>query len=319
VAAVRELAELGVSAIVGPVGTVEEAAKEAQDRGIPIITLTGRDDIRRTGDCVFRNFLTGKMQVDALANYAMDRLGLRRFAIFYPDEAYGKDMVRLFRDRVGAKGGNIVGAISYSPKTQDYKSQIRKLTGQSGPTREDGDDDGESGYIEDDDLPVHGGKAPRPVIDFDAVFIPDEGEKIAMILPQMARCGIRNVCFLGTNLWHTPRLIEKSGRFLQKTILTEGFFPQSKDPVVQDFVSAYKTAYSGTPGFLEAVTYDSAMIVMDAIRRGASSHKNLRDNLLAMKKFKGVTGITSFDVSGDAIKTVYLLKADDKGFGEIRH
>src|SRR3989339_169785 len=108
-AAVEKLARAGVTCILGPLGSQEafEAAKEAQRLKIPILTLTQREGITEVGDHVFRNFLTAAMQVRTVVQYAQAELGLRRFAILYPDDPYGQEMARLFREEVRRKGGEI--------------------------------------------------------------------------------------------------------------------------------------------------------------------------------------------------------------------
>jgi len=81
VLAVRELFYENVAAIIGPVITAEAAALEAQDKGIPIITLTQKDNITSIGDFVFRNFFTPAAQVKTLVSYAVKELNLNSFAI----------------------------------------------------------------------------------------------------------------------------------------------------------------------------------------------------------------------------------------------
>mgnify|MGYP000287749782 CR=1 FL=1 len=55
-----------------------------QQMGIPIITLTQKDNIPEIGDKVFRNFITPKMQVQTLSSFSVESLGLFRFAILSP-------------------------------------------------------------------------------------------------------------------------------------------------------------------------------------------------------------------------------------------
>ena len=58
-----------VAAIIGPLvsSTAVEAARDAQQRSIPIVTLTQKDGITGTGDFVFRKFLTPSAQAAAVA------------------------------------------------------------------------------------------------------------------------------------------------------------------------------------------------------------------------------------------------------------
>jgi len=62
VAALEELYQEQVAAILGPIVTSGIAAREAQRMGIPIMTLTQKDEIPEIGDKVFRNFSMAVLQ-----------------------------------------------------------------------------------------------------------------------------------------------------------------------------------------------------------------------------------------------------------------
>ena len=91
---------------------------------VVIALLTQKDNIVDTGDFVFRNFLTPRMQVKAIIAYAVEELGLKRFAILYPDERYGITFMNLFWDEVIAYGGSVVGAESYRLVQTDFIDPI---------------------------------------------------------------------------------------------------------------------------------------------------------------------------------------------------
>ncbi|MBW1725604.1 MAG: ABC transporter substrate-binding protein, partial [Deltaproteobacteria bacterium] len=76
--AVKELYDENVAAIIGPFITAESAATVAQNKGIPIITLTQKDNITRIGDYVFRNFFTPGKQVETLVSFVVDALGVKK-------------------------------------------------------------------------------------------------------------------------------------------------------------------------------------------------------------------------------------------------
>lgn len=315
-AAVRELAELGVAVIVGPIGTVEVAAEEAQLRGVPIITLTGKEDITSIGDYVFRNFLTRKMQVKSVVSHAFEVLGLNNFAILYPDEKYGQDFMNMFWDEVNTYNGDVVGVESYKPGSTDFATPIRKLIGMYYKQAKDPvDTDGniESGVESKEENE----KRKSPVVDFDAVFIPDSSSEIGLILPQLAFYDVGDVYLIGTNLWHTEELISRAGKNASHAVIPDAFFAGSSEPEVQQFVRDYREVFEETPGFIEAISYDSANIVFDIIKRGGVENAGaFRDKLFEVADYKGVTGSTSFDDSGDTWKQLYLMKVRGRRFVE---
>ena len=306
--AVKELAEGHVAAIIGPIGTVDEAARSAQEFKIPIITLTQKDGTTAIGDYVFRNFLTPQMQVNALVSYAVGTLGLKRFAILYPAENYGYTHMKLFRDAVTAAGGSITGAEAYQPGQTDFAAAIKKLAPHAGaassPAPVAGNENGFSG----------GGTG---LSDFDAIFIPDSPEKAGLIIPQLAYYDVKDVVLLGTNLWHSDKLIQMAKENIHNAIIPEGFFDKSASGHVRQFVSGFTAAYGNTPGFIEAVSYDTAVLLFElATRSDIRDGEDIRRELLAMPPFEGVTGKTVFDQNREAVKDIYILKIFQGGFQE---
>jgi len=300
--AVRELAELGVAAIIGPVGPAEDAAKEAQLRGIPIITLTGKEGITSLGDSVFRHFLTQTMQVKSVTEYAFNTLELRRFAVLYPDEPYGRDMMKLFTSEVKRRNGVVVAAESYAPKTTDFGKQIKKIIGVSGKKEIAHDPNKEW---------------PETMVGIDGVFIPDTAETVGLILPQLRFYDVNDVILLGTNLWHSDKLVSMAGKYLPQAVIPEGFFAESEEPQVARFVERFMEAYNSKPGFVEAIAYDTALMAFHVIAQKPASYSDFKRMLVDLQSVRGVTGITSFTETGEAEKMLYLLRGNPDGFVEI--
>ncbi len=313
--AVRELSELGVAAIIGPVGTVVEAAEEAQLRGIPIITFTGKDDIAETGDYVFRHFLSRKMQVQSIVSYSFEVLGINNFAVLYPDEKYGQDFMNIFWDEINKYNGDIVGIESYPPGSTDFAKQIRKLTGMHYKYAPDPVDEDTANDPTAEAVPEM-----KPVVDFDALFIPDTSSQVGLILPQLSFYDVGDIFLLGTNLWNAPELLERAPKEAESAIIPDGFFAGSSELEVQSFVTGFRNAFDEDPGFIEAVAYDSAMMIFDVMKNGnVTTPAEFRDKLFEMNDFKGVTGITGFDASGNAWKELFLLNVKNKEFVERAH
>ncbi len=342
VLAVKELFEENVAAIIGPVLTAEPAALEAQDKGIPIITLTQKDNITFIGDYVFRNFFTPVMQVKTLVSYAVEELMLNSFAILYPDENYGKTFMNLFWDEVIAYGGKVVGVESYNSTHTDFSDPIKKLVGLYYEVPEDLKDAGvEAGdmennnlmvwdgtdtlylyaYEDDEDIAQEKGEKPEAIVDFDAIFIPDAPKKAGLIIPQLAFNDVKDTYLLGTNLWHSDSLIEMTRKYAQGAIMSDGFFPESSSEHVIDFVGTFYKTFNKKPEFIEAVAYDTAMILFQMVSRSNIRFRSvLKSELKKLTDFQGVTGLTSFGNDGDVKKKLYLLQIKGKSFVELeRH
>lgn len=377
-AAVNELYAAQVAAIVGPIVTARPAAEESQKNGIPIITLTGKTGVPEVGDYVFRNFITPRMQINSLISYTRHTRGLKRFAILYPDEKYGRTLMNFFWDAAIENDAIIVGAEAYASQATDFGDPIEKLVGlyyelpehvkllldqreaelaeaeaDSAPSEsldqkfaemakewladnierelfetgvaqagEVGDSYDGSDLMEEEngegdfEEPVE--EEPKPIVDFEAIFIPDAPSKAGLIIPQLAFYDVENVVLLGTNLWHSSNLIKMAKGYVQGAIVPDGFFVDSQLPHVQAFVRAFESIYNQPPGFIEAVSYDSALMLFELVNQPEILFRSaLRDGIATIEKYPGVTGKTSFDEQGDAKKELFLLEIKKDRFQSI--
>ena len=329
VKAVEEVIQAKVAAIIGPLVSAELAAEMAQKNGIPIITFTQKEKITDIGDRVFRNFLTPEMQVKRIASYAVEVLGAKDFVILYPAEKYGDTFMNIFWDEVINHGGRIVGAEAYDPKHTDFAEPIKKLIGLYYDTPSDLMDvvrppkEEETVEEEQEEKPWRDRgqreeEGPEPIIDFDAIFIPDAPTKAGLIVPQLAFYDIENVYLLGTNLWHSAKLIEMAKDYVQGAIMPDGFFPDSQNRQVREFVDLFEQTYATTPGVIEATTYDTSMMLFQILNRSdIVSRTAIREELLNIRDYPGVTGLTSFDQNGEAQKELSLLRIEGDGFIEL--
>ncbi len=316
--ALRELAQEGVSAVIGPMVHAEAVVHEAQAMGMPIIAITQKGGVVGAGDYVFRNFITPAAQVRSLISHAVNRLGVGQAVILYPDEPYGRTFMGLFRDEFQARGGEILTTVAYSPSAVDFSAPIKKLLRysqkipkESRSDRPDSRTGSRRNRIEERDYDL--------VFDFQAVFIPDEPGKAGMLVPQLAYHDIRDVYLLGTNLWHSEALIQYAGPYVQGAIMPDAFLADSDEPVVRRFVSAFEQTFQGRPGSIEAMAYDTAMMLFDVVSRpGVRFRSDVAAALHASEGFPGVAGFTRFLPNGDCDKELRILEVRGKRFVELK-
>jgi len=328
VSGVEELANKEkVLAIVGPLASKPAlaAAKKAQEIGIPIITLTQKQGITTEGDMVFRNFLTPAKEIERLLDKAIDEMDLRKFAIIYPDNPYGRFFMDLFWKKAEEMGGTITAVESYKPDETDFAVEIKKMVGLYYPRPEwvvkkleemkqleQEDEAGETG-----DEPKQE-EEPEPIVDFDAVFIPDNPEQVALIAPQFPFHNIFGVRLLGTSLWQSPELIETARNYVQGAIFPSGFFSKSDSPMVREFVALYKENFEFEPGILAASGYDTIMLLKHLIDTDEiKTKKDFQERLLQYDDYYGVTGRIAFDDEGEVEKEPVLLTISGKHFDTL--
>ena len=96
-------------------------------------------------------------------------------------------------------------------------------------------------------------------------------------------------------------------------------FSQADITEVLDFVKMFKEVFAASPRFLEAQSYDAASILFQWVNRSeVRGRRTLKMALMNVKDFPGVTGLTSFDETGDVNKQIYLLEIRGRDFEQIR-
>ena len=308
VAAVKELADAGVAAIIGPVATADIAAQEAQKHGIPIITLTQKPDITQIGDRVFRNFMTYEAQANAIASFAIQKLGLHRFGVLYPDEPYGINFKTLFQDKIAAAGGEIVLAESYNSTQTDFRDILKSFTSSRN-----------TGTSASQNIPSATGTdaSANSGAGIEALFIPEAPSKLSVIAPQLPLANLQSVVLLGTNLWHSSKLMHMAGPSLQGAIVPDGFFVDSISDNVQQFVRSFRDAFTEAPDYIEAVSYDTAMMMFQIVSNPDMQFRSsIVTALLDPAGYHGVTGDFRFDKNREVEKKLYLLQIKGDRFVE---
>ena len=106
------------------------------------------------------------------------------------------------------------------------------------------------------------------------------------------------VPFLGTNGWNSPDFARTADSSIDGAVFVDGFFVDSPNPAVQDFVERYKKRFQVSPTLFAMQGYDAAKLVIDAVRKGASSGEAVHDQLLAQPDLSSLTGPAAFGPDG---------------------
>lgn len=324
-----------VVGVVGPLlaGVSQACAVRAQEAGLPMISLTQKEDVALVGDFVFQNGLTIRQQVETLVEYAMGDLGISRFALLYPADEYGAIARKTYLDRVGEMGGEVVSEVSYPKDETDFQQEIRTLLGEEYynemKRREEEAEKRDllrrspgasPGTGESHLLPLEEMEEEEPLVaPFEALFVPDQYRKASIIAPYLAFYDLNDVVLMGNNAWNSVRLLEEAGEYVRDAVFVDGFFAESEMPHVRRFVDDFDRAFDRKPRVLEAQGYDSLLILEDAFHQAhPRTREGVRDALGRISGYPGLSGATSFDEEGRAVKRLYLLTVDQNRIREIR-
>src|SRR3989337_372109 len=294
-----------VVVMIGPLfsKTVLASAKVVDKYKIPIFSPTATSkNISGISPYIFRNSLTNQMQGNAIADYSINHLNLRKFAVLYQRDAYGIELENAFEKELKSFGGEIIFSEPFDPEQNDFEPQITAIGG-----------------IKDSDLrKLTGEGKPKPELQYEAIFIPAHADRVGLILPELVYYNISDIPILGGNGLNSPDLIRIGGKYSEGVIFVDGFFPLSENPIVKEFVDRYRTFFNKWPDIYSANSYDAAMIILEIIKNGAKNREDVKNGLLNLIDYNGVSGITTVQSSGDSEKALYFLTVKHGKIVEIK-
>ncbi|HEX4824560.1 MAG TPA: ABC transporter substrate-binding protein [Candidatus Polarisedimenticolaceae bacterium] len=231
--------------------------------------------ITSAGDFVFRTYPSDVFEAASMADFARD-LGLDRVAVLAVDTDDGASLASVFGERFRASGGGVVAVLTFPEGDQ---AAIR------------------------DAVEALSGLNPR------GVYVPALTSDLATVLT-LLRSGKSHPIVLGTSTV-TPDLVRLAGPASDNLVFPmPSFDPDADDPTVRAFVSAYRTRYGTPPDVYAAHAYDAVRVLATAVERAGSWEVvDVRDALLSIDHYEGVTGHMAFDRNGDIVQYPRLYVA----------
>lgn len=296
---VQELADREKAILIlGPLGKGAEAARLAREKKVPMLVFTQQEGIGGENGYVMRDSLTVRQQIQALADYAVTRKGLRRFAMLYPGDNGGREAAMLFREEVTRCGGRILRERTYGRRQADFTDEIRSLAGVKGIPRK---------VIVEPEGTVE--ISASLAVDFEALFLPDSLGPALLTASQLADLQIPAVQLMGLSSWNHPARIRTGGNVLEGAVFADMFCTNDPSRAVQDFIERYYAATGREPGSLEAMAFDGTNLAVRTLLDGNSrSREELRRMILANHDFRGVTGRLAFSPDGESRRSAMILK-----------
>jgi branched-chain amino acid transport system substrate-binding protein len=268
----EELIQLdGVGVIIGALTSdvTLRVAEICEQNGVILLSPSASaDKITYAGDYIFRNFPSDILEGTAMAEFAKD-LGLERLVIFALDNEYGAGLTEVFKSKYESKFREVVKTfLIQTESTDDIAAMVEEA------------------------------KALNP----DGIYLITYVDELIALLKGIDAAGIDAVK-LGTGSV-TQEISRQAGAAADMLVYpAPNFDPESSDPVVSGFVSAYRAKYGVVPEIYAAHGYDALMLLKHAIEEMRTSHPDtLKLGLSSIKGFAGAAGRTSFDENGDVVR-----------------
>jgi branched-chain amino acid transport system substrate-binding protein len=296
VIALRDLADSGAVAISGPIssGEAETIFKQAAAIEIPIITGTANKvGITELGDSwAFRNTAPNSdLYAVALPLWA-DKYNITTAVLVYDEEqVFAKAAATMtlpgIAEDVGIEIVNVDDPITFVRGQNDFTTTVGRIKNTDG----------------------------------DGLIILSGPGEAGLLVRELARRGeMRPV--LGHPAQNNQDFFSQGGGEIQDWVLPTVFDPTRDSQLVRDYLEM--TGQDGGDRFMvpEAANYYDTVLLLAEVMRAAGidadtpveeARTAIRDGLLAIEGFDGVTGTISFAENGDAEKPVYVVVARGSG------
>ncbi|MGL5207095.1 MAG: ABC transporter substrate-binding protein [Acidaminococcaceae bacterium] len=276
-----------VVAVIGPNLSSASIAATSVNTGAKVLAISPMgtnpnvtvDKDGKTKDFMFRACFIDPFQGTVMATFAKDNLQAKNVAILIDNSSdYAKGLAQFFKESFTKGGGKIAAEESYLQKDTDFKATLTKI------------------------------KASNP----DMVYIPGYYQEVGMIVKQAREMGL-NVPMAGGDGWDSAKLPEIASKSaLNNTYFSSLYSPDDDSQLNKDFVAAYQKAYNEKPDVFAALAYDSALLVINAIKTANSADTvKVKDAMAKTTGFNGVSGNVTFNAQHNPVKSAVIIEYKD--------
>jgi len=268
-------------AVLGEVASSRSLAggSVCQQNQIPMITPSSTNPkVTQLGDYIFRACFTDRFQGYVMAIFATQTLKVKNVAILRDiKNDYSVGFADVFQENFRKMGGAIVADESYSEGDTDFSAQLTVI------------------------------RSKNP----EAILVPGYYTEVGLIARQARNLGIK-APLIGGDGWDSPRLVEIGGQALEGCYFSNHYSIEDPRPEIRAFVDAYQQRFHQTPDSIAALAHDSALILVDAVKRAQSFEPaRVKDALAKTTAFAGVTGTITMDENRNPVKSAVILRIDN--------
>jgi len=151
---------------------------------------------------------------------------------------------------------------------------------------------------------------------FDAVFLPGRSSQIGLLTSQLLFYDVK-VGFLGNSTWNGPDLLRVADRTIEGDVFVDGFFADSPNPTIHDFVVRYRLRHQMDPTSFAAQAYDATRLVLESVTRGATSGRAIRDQLMRSPDLPALSGPAAFGPNGTLDRKLFVIEVKKGKFVQV--
>lgn len=261
--------------------TLAMAPIAERNKVILFSSISTSDDLRTSGEYIFRNVPRNEIQGITAARFLYEKLGKKSVIIFKKNDEYGTNLSASFEREFRQLGGEILLDDAYQPNTRDFRSFIAKA------------------------------KALKP----EAVYVPGNYQEVAVLLKQAYEASFRPV-FIGGDGSYSPELIKIASNAAEGSYYT--LMAVSQNNYYEVFLEKFKERYGKEPDVYDAYAYEAGKMVLEAVKHGGNDATAVRDFLLSHSFEASLTGPLKFDKDGEVEREYGIVEVKGSKFVEVQ-
>jgi branched-chain amino acid transport system substrate-binding protein len=298
---------IGVVGHTGSAQTLEAAPiygdvmSQGKHALVAITPTATNPQVTRASRWVFRVCPTDEDAARALARFAIDSLHLRRVAIVYRNDLFGRGFTRTIAPELSNNSVTLTERDPYLANITEYEAYAARIA----RSRVQAVVFAGGGTDAADLVRALHNESAHPVIlgSDDVASILDGAKAVLPAAPPVARHGRR---------WPPPP-VAKDDRELFRGVRFTAFFDAAHpiDAEAKQFAAGYARRFGQAPTPQAALSFDAAMVIGQAVIAVGPDREKVRNWIASVGSsappVRGITGEIRFDADGDAIGKPVLI------------
>lgn len=281
--------------IIGPVLSEEVSAisDTALSKNIPVISFSTSPLVLQNG--IYSLGLLNEEQIDKIIKHATE-IGRQNLAAVLPDNQSGINMLKLMMSSSKNYGIKLTKVGFYSPETMDFTKLVTQIAGEEKVQRS---------QMKPEDFEKLTEPLEPIVLDFDALIIPEHGNKLKSIASMFSYydIAIPEILFMGTSIWANTNLSKE-------TELYGATYPVMSFSRLTRFSQKYENMFEEKPNGLSIFAYDAIAL---ASALSYKDRKQIKESITSIDGFYGMSGAFRIFDNGKNEHGLDIVKVTSRG------
>lgn len=233
------------------------------------------------GEYIFRTWHSTSYEGKYFAKYLYEEHLVKTIGILFINNEYGVGIVTRFSETFELGGGKVLFKESFDQNQTNFRPVLSKVK-----------------------------ELAKRV---EGIYLVSYYKEAGLLIKQLREMKINSNLFCSDAI-QDPKLIEIAGKAAEGLIYPHAKTPDSTNPVVKNFQIKYKEKFGKEYGPTSDTAYDAFKLLVTAINKVGYNTLLVKDYLLNIMDFDGVSGQIAFDKNGDVLKEMEIKTVKNGNF-----